>query len=489
MPRSLSRYILAIGLGWGFLSAAGAASIKADDRLNSQAEIGKGFEILDARVEIKAVFPPWATGKLINPEKPWRPEEREALVVYLRHIEKSAPTLVAPQAAGRPLRFHRIANGLNGYNLIDHSICLNDEWASLAVGLDFSPMAAHILAHELSHAIDSWKRISWSKGWVALARSRLERVRSEFAKRTGAPSVEWPIPREYEKDVSYLRELADREGLPTDYAATNLAEALAEFTARIATDPKYSPSPEIRKFIQVNVLASPSPEDSISGMGHRALAAVEKGEVAGAIQELDSAIRKDPDRPLSYYVRGMCLRSQKDYERTIADFNRAIDLSPELHEDLLRARAETYGLFMPKPEVEKAVADLDRILAAKPHDWEIYAERGIFWLNAGRPHLALPDCDKALQLNPGATVAKLNRINAVRMLLGQLQDKDGSVRSTAARGLAAAGNAAAENTRIAEQVLSALKAAAQDTDPNVRQAASDSLKNIEAVMVRTPERK
>jgi tetratricopeptide (TPR) repeat protein len=468
------------------LSAAGAASIKADDRLNSQTEIGKGFEILDARVEIKAVFPPWATGKLINPEKPWRPAEREALDAYLRRIEKTAPALVAPQAAGRPLRFHRISNDLNAYNPIDHSICLNDEWASLAVGLDFSPKAAHILAHELCHAVDSWYRISWSKEWVALVLSRLERVRREFARKTGAPSVEWPLPQEYAKDLPYLQELAGREGLPTDYAATKLAEALAEFTARIAMDPKYSPPPDIRKFIQVNVLTAPSPEDSVSGMVHRALAAIEKGDVAGAIQDLDRAIRKVPDRPLSYYVRGMCLRSQKDFEGAIADFSRAIELSPELHKDLFRARAETYGLFMPKPDVEKAVADLDRILAAKPHDWEIYAERGLYWLNAGRPHLALPDCDKALQLNPEATVAKLNRIHAVRTLLGRLQDKDGSVRSAAAKGLAAAGNAAAGNSRLAEQIISALRAAVQDIDPGVRQAASDSLKKIEAAMARTP---
>lgn len=47
-----------------------------------------------------------------------------------------------------------------------------------------------------------------------------------------------------------------------------------------------------------------------------------------AIEELELAIKYDPQSYEAYYYRGACKRNLKDYDGAIADYNKSIELNP-----------------------------------------------------------------------------------------------------------------------------------------------------------------
>lgn len=118
----------------------------------------------------------------------------------------------------------------------------------------------------------------------------------------------------------------------------------------------------------------------------------------------------------AYYWRGMEIgdrvKSQKDVQRAIDDFTKALEINPELKE-CYKYRGAFYGFTK---QYDKSVADLTEYLKTKPNDAEYRFNRGLSYLNLNRPSEAIADMDQTLKDKPDFYQAYLTRSNAYGML-------------------------------------------------------------------------
>ena len=117
----------------------------------------------------------------------------------------------------------------------------------------------------------------------------------------------------------------------------------------------------------------------------------------GALAEYDRAISVSPKFAKAYYHRAN-LRYNHNHPGTIEDYNKAIELSPQYAEAYShRGHFRAYKLN----DMAGALADFDRAIAFEPKFAEAYYERG--FQKARTPKQmedALKDLDKAIELNP-----------------------------------------------------------------------------------------
>lgn len=147
------------------------------------------------------------------------------------------------------------------------------------------------------------------------------------------------------------------------------------------------------------------------------------------IQELNEAIRLNPEDPKSYYRRGNARYAKGDYDRAIADYTKALQLDPayakayiyriERAIDHLRIRGYQYAK---KGEYELAIKDFNGIIKLdeeKVSDGtliyisvdgreyvEAYINRGYAYYKNSDYEKAIADFDKALQLAVHVAPAK-----------------------------------------------------------------------------------
>ena len=454
------------------------------------AQIEDRFKFFDKPLEMKGLFPPWANGQWLYTSKSWSDEEKVAFLSLLRSLGRKAPSLVTTVVEDRPLLLYRTPEIKpfipGGYHFADHDVWLSDAWTekALAGTVESTRRAEEILAHELTHALDSFQQYSWSPEWIRLIKPRLERVSKLFLAQTGIPRPEFP-PKD-EKHLPLLETLARAEGLPTAYATKDLIEALAECTSLMVTDSGYSPPPEIAFFIRTQILDVKTQPPGVRHT-HRALHAFVEGDPEEGGREISLALDADSSLAHVYYIRGKSRRNKASEELILADFTRAIDLAPEVNRQFLWDRAEQYVLYrMPTDrDLEKGLADMDRYLREHPEDWLCRAQRGVFFLSCGLPHKALPEFEMAIAIDPKAHVAIINRMWAIRTMTQNLQNKDPALRLASAEGLAAAGpglKAMSKGTMPATVFDALRKASTDDEDPRVRQAAASTLEKLEKVV-------
>lgn len=139
----------------------------------------------------------------------------------------------------------------------------------------------------------------------------------------------------------------------------------------------------------------------------------------------------------AYYWRGMewgdRAKSQKDWQRAIEDFTKALELNPELTE-CYKYRGALYGITN---QFDKSVADLTEYLKTQPNDAEYRFNRGLSYLKLNKPAEAVADMDQTLKDNPKFFQAYLTRSNAYMMLgdtvKGQADLKEYEARAASAQ--------------------------------------------------------
>lgn len=129
-------------------------------------------------------------------------------------------------------------------------------------------------------------------------------------------------------------------------------------------------------------MASLSCGTDLAGAYHnRGLAYLSKGDYDRAIADLDKAIQLGPGGADAYNNRGCARGNKRDYDLAIADFDKAIQLKP----DLARAyfnRGYTNGL---KVDHDLAIADFDNAIQLKPDCAEAYKKPRNCLPQQGRP--------------------------------------------------------------------------------------------------------
>ncbi|MFJ9706397.1 tetratricopeptide repeat protein [Streptomyces sp. NPDC101234] len=129
------------------------------------------------------------------------------------------------------------------------------------------------------------------------------------------------------------------------------------------------------------------------------------GDFDGSLAEYDRAIELDPERPMAHYGRGLCRRALDDLDGALADLDSADELAPDTAL-FIAARGETHRLV---GRFTEALADLDRAVALEPADASTLASRGVCRHAVEQYDAALADFDRALSLNPGHLWARVRR--------------------------------------------------------------------------------
>jgi|GEM_PF-1703191 len=158
------------------------------------------------------------------------------------------------------------------------------------------------------------------------------------------------------------------------------------------------------------------------------------GEPYPAIDQLDEALHRAPDDPVTYQILGTCYRRVGKPDQALASFRKALELDP----DLVPARAALASVLAEQGDLDGAIRALGTILENHPDRFGLHLARADLQLRAGRPEKAVPDLARAVELRPSDVPARLTE-HAVLARLGRY----GEARDVLEQGLAAnAGNAA-----------------------------------------------
>ena len=152
-------------------------------------------------------------------------------------------------------------------------------------------------------------------------------------------------------------------------------------------------------------------------LSNRGGAYIRKRQYDRAIQDLDQAIRRDPNYAPAFQSRGTAYSLKGQYDRAIGDFNQAIRLDPKVA-TCFYARG---GVYNAQGQYDRAIQDLDQALRLKPDLAPVFFaatfhERGLAYAGKGQYGRAIQDYDKAMRLYPDLAQALLDRGAAVRAL-------------------------------------------------------------------------
>lgn len=163
----------------------------------------------------------------------------------------------------------------------------------------------------------------------------------------------------------------------------------------------------------------------------RALARLALKNLPGALEDVNRAIRINPNDAAAYDLRGIVERKQGYIQQAIASFKKAAQLYlDQKNKEKCQSCLEKIKQLQPpeKPlapqtnptpvpitstnqyfqqllakaehgETKEAIADLDWVLKADPHDAQAYCCRGVVQCKMGNYREAIADFNQALQLN------------------------------------------------------------------------------------------
>ena len=136
----------------------------------------------------------------------------------------------------------------------------------------------------------------------------------------------------------------------------------------------------------------------------RADALSNKGEFDQSIASYDEALRLDPKDAEARENRGLTLCNKGDQDRGLADLDQALQLNADNAKGIYNSKA---WCLLLKGELDKALAEAERAVAATPDDAGAIDTRGEVYLRKGLLDLALADFDKAASLD--ATLIEVYR--------------------------------------------------------------------------------
>ena len=124
----------------------------------------------------------------------------------------------------------------------------------------------------------------------------------------------------------------------------------------------------------------------------------------------EKAAHPEPTTVKEFLDRGLTLFDQKEYNRAIADFTRAIQLDP--HSAKAYAfRAQAWGA---RHHRDDEIADLDQAIRLEPKNIHYRLSRASSWSVQGRHEQAMADFETAIQLEPNNPMLYVARGNEWR---------------------------------------------------------------------------
>ncbi len=143
----------------------------------------------------------------------------------------------------------------------------------------------------------------------------------------------------------------------------------------------------------IRTLGEPDPGLDADAYASRGTQHLTSGDYDRAIADFDRALELDP-RPESYYNRGVAYYSKNDVDKAIADWNNAINLNPR-DGRAYRQRGNAYSI---KGDYSLAMADYNRAIELEPTDAKAYYNRGLVFKARGEAAKATADFTTVLTL-------------------------------------------------------------------------------------------
>ncbi len=128
---------------------------------------------------------------------------------------------------------------------------------------------------------------------------------------------------------------------------------------------------------------------------HRAgIVAIQKNDLATALENLDQAVALESSNPTMLVNRGLVHDELGEYEAAIADYTAAIALDKTLSEAYYNRANAYYNL----KQFENAVADYDQAIEQKADFAYAYVNRAISLEAMGEKNRAIADLSRALDI-------------------------------------------------------------------------------------------
>ena len=152
-------------------------------------------------------------------------------------------------------------------------------------------------------------------------------------------------------------------------------------------------------------------------LSDRGLQLYASGDVNGALKALDAVIAFGSIDADDYARRAAVYGTQKNYDKALADANRAIELSPRAW----RRYLERAVLYQRTGQYNDAIADLDSAVALQPNEVELLRRRAYLKVVAARFDDAVADYENLSQILPRSDTGALGR-GAALYLAGRWVD-------------------------------------------------------------------
>ena len=130
-----------------------------------------------------------------------------------------------------------------------------------------------------------------------------------------------------------------------------------------------------------------------------------RGRFDRSLADFDKAIEIAPSTAAFYNNRGIVYSGMGLREQAMADYDKAVSLSP----DYAAAYYNRGILFLRTGRPGRAIEDFGRTIALNPSDAKAYNNRGIARDITGSPDRAIEDFDRAIGLDPGHASSYFNR--------------------------------------------------------------------------------
>lgn len=138
---------------------------------------------------------------------------------------------------------------------------------------------------------------------------------------------------------------------------------------------------------------------------NRAVALIHKEEYDRAIADCNRAVEIDPNSAKAFYGRGNAWLEKGDNDRAIVDYNLAINLDPN-YSDAYDGR----GIALDrKGQYDQAISDFNKAIKLNPKAANTFCNRGNAWAKRGDYDTAIADFTRAIKLNPKYGIAYYNR--------------------------------------------------------------------------------
>jgi tetratricopeptide (TPR) repeat protein len=136
-----------------------------------------------------------------------------------------------------------------------------------------------------------------------------------------------------------------------------------------------------------------------------------------------------PQSAVDYCFRGIAYAAHGAYDRSLADFSKAIEIAPDNAASYLmrgRARSEKAASSdAPHNDYGSAIDDFSQAIRLDPNHANAYVERAASWSKIKEPARALSDYSEAIRIDPTNAVLYWRRADVRRAMSAASKDIDG----------------------------------------------------------------